>query len=260
MFTKEYLRFLMAILNEEGIRNVILAGEIINKIFRRIEKMDLRGMKTKELDDLIHNLIIEHNGYPAFLNYRGFPRSSCISLNDEVVHGIPDDRVIKDGDLVKIDIGVVYGGYIADAARTYVSGTVSEDVLKFVKLTKEALKKGIEKAKPGNHVSDISQAIQELVEDNGYSVVRELTGHGVGKTLHEEPMIPNFVSSGPDPELIPGMALAIEPMTNMGRYEVKTLTNGWTVSTRDGSLSCHFEDTIIILKKGSLNATRVVEN
>jgi len=250
----------MAILNEEGIKNVILAGEIINKIFKEIEKIDLRGMKTIELNDMIHNLIIEHNGYPAFLDYRGFPKSSCISLNDEVVHGIPDNRVIKDGDLVKVDIGVVYGGYIADAARTFISGTVSEDVLRFVRLSKEALKKGIEKAKPGNHISDISQAIQDFVEANGYSVVRELTGHGVGKALHEEPMIPNFVSSGPDPEIVPGMALAIEPMTNMGRFEVKTLNNGWTISTRDGSLSSHFEDTIIILKKGNLNATRVSEN
>uniref|UniRef100_A0A7C6EHT5 Methionine aminopeptidase n=1 Tax=candidate division WOR-3 bacterium TaxID=2052148 RepID=A0A7C6EHT5_UNCW3 len=250
----------MAILNEEGIKNVILAGEIINKIFKEIEKIDLKGMKTIELNDKIHNLIIEHNGYPAFLNYRGFPKSSCISLNDEVVHGIPDNRVIKDGDLVKVDIGVVYGGYIADAARTFISGAVSEDVLRFVRLSKEALKKGIEKARPGNHISDISQAIQDFVEGNGYSVVRELTGHGVGKALHEEPMIPNFVSSGPDPEILPGMALAIEPMTNMGRFEVKTLNNGWTISTRDGSLSSHFEDTIIILKKGNLNATRVSEN
>jgi len=250
----------MAILNEEGIKNVILAGEIINKIFKEIEKIDLKGMKTIELNDIIHNLIIEHNGYPAFLNYRGFPKSSCISLNDEVVHGIPDNRVIKDGDLVKVDIGVVYGGYIADAARTFISGAVSEDVLRFVRLSKEALKKGIEKARPGNHISDISQAIQDFVEGNGYSVVRELTGHGVGKALHEEPMIPNFVSSGPDPEILPGMALAIEPMTNMGRFEVKTLNNGWTISTRDGSLSSHFEDTIIILKKGNLNATRVSEN
>uniref|UniRef100_A0A7V1EIG8 Methionine aminopeptidase n=1 Tax=candidate division WOR-3 bacterium TaxID=2052148 RepID=A0A7V1EIG8_UNCW3 len=250
----------MAILNEEGIKNVILAGEIINKIFKEIEKIDLRGTKTIELNDMIHNLIIEHDGYPAFLNYRGFPKSSCISLNDEVVHGIPDNRVIKDGDLVKVDIGVVYGGYIADAARTFISGAVSEDVLRFVRLSKEALKKGIEKAKPGNHISDISQAIQDFVEGNGYSVVRELTGHGVGKALHEEPMIPNFVSSGPDPEIVPGMALAIEPMTNMGRFEVKTLNNGWTISTRDGSLSSHFEDTIIILKKGNLNATRVSEN
>ncbi|MEO0095649.1 MAG: type I methionyl aminopeptidase [candidate division WOR-3 bacterium] len=250
----------MAILRDEEINNVIIAGEIINRVFKKIAKMYLKGMKTIELNNIIHKMIIEHNAKPAFLNYRGFPMSACISLNEEVVHGIPDERIIKSGDLVKIDIGVVYRGYIADAAKTFVIGEVPDNVLKFVKITREALKRGIEKAKPGNHVSDISQTIQVFVESNGYSVVRELTGHGVGKTLHEEPMIPNFVSNGPDPELIPGMALAIEPMTSMGRFEVKTLKNGWTISTCDGSLSCHFEDTIILLKKGNLNATRVVEN
>jgi len=250
---------LMAILDEEGIKNVIMAGEIINKIFKRIERMDLIGMRTIELNDLIHRIITENNATPAFLNYRGFPKSSCISLNDEVVHGIPDERVIKSGDLVKIDIGVNYKGYIADAARTFIAGYVSEEVFKFVQVTKEALKRGIEKAKSGNHISDISMAIQKFVEANGYSVVRELTGHGVGRSLHEEPMIPNFIMGGPDTEILPGMALAIEPMTNMGGHRVKTLKNGWTVSTLDGSLSSHFEDTIIILKKGTINATRVAE-
>ncbi|MEO0161144.1 MAG: type I methionyl aminopeptidase [candidate division WOR-3 bacterium] len=249
----------MGILNDEGIKNVILAGEIIHRIFKTIENMELKGMKTVELNDVIHKMIIEHNGQPAFLNYRGFPKSACISINDEVVHGIPDNRVIKEGDLVKVDIGVNYGGYIADAARTFIIGSVTEAVARFVRLTKEALKKGIEKARAGNRVSHISRAIQEFVEANGYSVVRELTGHGVGRSLHEEPMIPNFVAPGPDPEIRCGMALAIEPMTNMGGFEVKTAKNGWTILTRDGSLSCHFEDTIIILKRGFLNATRVAE-
>ncbi len=249
----------MAILNDEGIRNIILAGEIINKIFNRIKRIDLRGMKTIELNDMIHEFIIEHNAFPAFLNYRGFPKSSCISLNDEVVHGIPDNKVIKEGDLVKIDIGVNYGGYIADAARTFIVGKVNEDVSRFVRLTKEALKRGIEMAQPGNRISHISWAIQNFVESNGYNVVRELTGHGVGKSLHDEPAIPNFVAGGSDPELVPGMALAIEPMTNMGGFEVRTSNNGWTIITKDGSLSSHFEDTIIILKKGNINATRVVE-
>ncbi|MGB9721086.1 MAG: type I methionyl aminopeptidase [bacterium] len=250
----------MALLNDEGIKNIIRAGEIIHKIFKQIEKMHLEGMKTIDLNDYIHNRIAECNARPAFLKYRGFPKSACISLNDEVVHGIPDERVIKNGDLVKVDVGVLYNGYIADAARTFVVGSVSQDVLKFIDLTRQALKKGIEKAIAGNHVSDISQAIQKLVEENGYSVVRELTGHGVGRTLHEEPMIPNFVSRGPDPKLVPNMALAIEPMTNMGRFEVKTADNGWTISTLDGSLSGHFEDTIIILEHGNLNTTKVTED
>ncbi|MGQ9701409.1 MAG: type I methionyl aminopeptidase [bacterium] len=250
----------MALLSDEGIKNIIIAGDIIHKIFTEIKNWDLRGMKTGVLNDFIHKTIVSHNARPAFLNYRGFPKSSCISLNDEVVHGIPDERVIKDGDLVKVDIGVSYNGYIADAAMTFVVGSIPDNVARFIDITKQALKKGIEMAKSGNRISDISQAIQQTVEKNGYSVVRELTGHGVGKNLHEEPMIPNFVANGFDPELMPGMALAIEPMTNMGGYEVKTGSNGWTISTMDGSLSCHFEDTIIILKKGNLNATRVIED
>ncbi|MEO0184301.1 MAG: type I methionyl aminopeptidase [candidate division WOR-3 bacterium] len=250
----------MALLNDEGINNIILAGEIIHKIFKQIEKMDLKGMTTADLNDYIHNKITECRGKPAFLGYRGFPKSACISLNNEVVHGIPDERVIKSGDLVKVDVGVSYNGYIADAARTFVVGSVPKNVLRFIDLTKQALKKGIEKATAGNHISDISQAIQRLVEENGYSVVRELTGHGVGRSLHEEPMIPNFIARGPDPKLVPNMALAIEPMTNMGGFEVKTADNGWTILTLDGSLSAHFEDTVIILQNGILNATKVVEN
>ncbi len=249
----------MVSLNDEGIKNIIIAGGIIHKIFKKIKALDLKGMKTVELNDFIHKVIVDHDARPAFLNYRGFPKSSCISLNDEVVHGIPDQRIIKDGDLVKVDIGVSYNGYIADAAMTYVVGSIPENVLQFINVTKKALKNGIEKAKSGNRVSDISRAIQQTVEGNGYSVVRELAGHGVGRTLHEYPMIPNFVANGPDPELKPGMALAIEPMTNMGSFQVKTASNGWTVSTRDGSLSSHFEDTIIILEKGNFNATRVIE-
>lgn len=248
----------MVSLNDTKIRNIIVAGSIIHKIFKQIKNLDLKGMKTVELNDFIHKVIIDHNARPAFLNYRNFPKSSCISLNDEVVHGIPDDRIIKDGDLVKVDIGVSYNGYIADAARTFVVGSVPDDVLQFIKVTKKALKNGVEKAKSGNRVSDISRAIQQTVEENGYNVVRELTGHGVGRTLHEDPMIPNFVVNGPDPELLPGMALAIEPMTSMGGFEVKTASNDWTILIRDGSLSSHFEDTIIILEKGNFNTTGVI--
>ncbi|MEO0142071.1 MAG: type I methionyl aminopeptidase [candidate division WOR-3 bacterium] len=249
----------MAILNEEAIKNVVIAGNIIYKIFSMIEKMDLKGMKTIELNDIIDNKIRENNALPAFYNYRGFPKSVCISLNEEVVHGIPDSRVIKEGDLVKIDIGVKYNGYIADAARTFIVGKVPQEAARLVAVTKEALKKGINVAKCGNRISDISLAIQEFVEKNGFSVVRELTGHGVGRELHEDPMIPNFVWNGPDPEIVSGMVLAIEPMVNSGGFRVKTAANGWTILTCDRSLSCHFEDTVIILEKGNLNVTRVSE-
>lgn len=249
----------MAILNEEGIRNIVIAGSIIYKVFKLIKRMDLRGMKTNELNEIIDRTIKENNGIPAFLNYRGFPKSVCISLNEEVVHGIPDERRIKEGDLVKIDIGVKYNGYIADAARTFGVGRITDEAKRLMAVTMKALKAGIMKAKKGNRISDISRSIQEVVEKNGFSVVRELTGHGVGKELHEEPMVPNFIWDGPNHEIKVGMALAIEPMVNIGKSNVKTAANGWTILTSDNSLSCHFEDTIIILKRGNLNVTRVSE-
>jgi methionyl aminopeptidase len=249
----------MAIVNEEGIRNIAVAGNIIFEIFLQIRKLDLVGMRTLELNDLIDRMIRERNAEPAFLRYRGFPKSACISINEEVVHGIPDERTVKSGDLLKIDVGVKYNGFIADAARTFPCGRISREAQNLMAVTKEALKKGIEQAKTGKRVSDISRAVQSTVEQGGYNVVRELTGHGVGRHLHEDPMIPNFVLEGPDPELKAGMVLAIEPMVNVGTYDVVTASNGWTIKSRDNSLSCHFEDTVAILERGALNLTRVVE-
>lgn len=246
--------------DEEAIKKIAVAGNIIYDIFNEISNMNLMGMKTVELNDNIDNAIKTRGAIPAFLNYRGFPKSCCISLNDEVVHGIPDEQKIQDGDLVKIDVGVRYHGYIADAARTFPVGDVTKDVKKLLMATKKALHAGIKAAKTGNRISDISRQIQTIVEAEGFSVVRELTGHGVGQCLHEEPVIPNFVVKGPDPSISAGMVLAIEPMVNMGDYQVKTAANGWTISTRDGSLSCHYEDTIAILEKGNINLTRVVES
>jgi methionyl aminopeptidase len=246
--------------DEEAIRNIAAAGNIIHDIFDEISRMDLTGMKTVEINDNIDNFIKNRGASPAFLKYRGFPKSCCISLNDEIVHGIPDDRKIKDGDLVKIDVGVKYHGYIADAARTFSVGDVAKEVKKLLKVTREALGAGIKAAKNGNRISDISRQIQTIVEADGFSVVRELTGHGVGQALHEEPIIPNFVAKGPDPIISTGMVLAIEPMVNMGSYQVKTASNGWTISTSDGALSCHYEDTIAILEKGNMNLTRVMES
>lgn len=250
----------MPILDDSAIKNTAIAGSIIYKIFSIIGKMDLTRIKTITLNDKIDEIIKSNNATPAFLNYRGFPKSVCISLNNEVVHGIPDEREIQEGDLVKIDIGVQYQGYIADAAKTFPVGKISRDAARLVMVTKTALKMGIEMAKKGNKISDISRIIQQTIEKHGFSVVRELTGHGVGKNLHEEPMVPNFVWDGPDRDIKPGMALAIEPMVNMGNYEVVTAKNGWTIMTRDNSLSCHFEDTIVILEKGNLNITRVLKN
>ncbi|UCG29499.1 MAG: type I methionyl aminopeptidase [candidate division WOR-3 bacterium] len=246
--------------NAQATENIKVAGRIIDGIFKRIEKMDLRRMKTLDLNDRIDTMIREKGASPAFLNYRGFPKSCCISLNSEVVHGIPDSRRIEIGDIVKIDVGVKYRGYIADAARTFPVGNIASEVLEMLEVTKQALRNGINAAQPGNKISDISRAIQTTVEEKGYSVVRELTGHGVGAHLHEEPAIPNFVSGGPEFPIKAGMALAIEPMVNMGKHEVFTAQNRWTVMTRDDSLSCHFEDTILILEAGNLNLTKIAEN
>ena len=246
--------------DEEAIKNIAVAGNIIYDVFNKISKMDLIGMRTVEINDSIDCIIKDRGASPAFFNYRGFPKSCCISLNDEIVHGIPDERKIKEGDLVKIDVGVKYHGYIADAARTFPIGVIPKEVQKLLKVTKEALAAGIRAAKNGNRISDISRQIQTLVEANGFSVVRELTGHGVGQPLHEEPVIPNFVVKSPDPIISTGMVLAIEPMVNMGTHQVKTASNGWTISTGDGAFSCHYEDTIAILKKGNMNLTRVVES
>ncbi|MDH4210252.1 MAG: type I methionyl aminopeptidase [candidate division WOR-3 bacterium] len=250
----------ISIANAQAIESIRAAGRIIDEIFKRIDKMDLRRMKTLNLNDRIDTLIRENDASPAFLNYRGFPKSCCISLNNEVVHGIPDSRRIEDGDIVKIDVGVNYHGYIADAARTFPAGSISPEVQQMLEVTKQALRNGIAAAKPENKISDISRAIQTTVEEKGYSVVRELTGHGIGKNLHEEPAIPNFVNSGPEFFIKPGMALAIEPMVNMGKHDVFTAPNRWTIMTRDNSLSCHYEDTILILEDGNLNLTKIVEN
>ena len=250
----------ISISNAQAIDRITIAGHIIDEVFKRINKMDLKHMRTLDVNDRIDTLIRERGGIPAFLNYRGFPKSCCISLNNEVVHGIPDSRRIENGDIVKIDIGVTYGGYIADAARTFTVGEVPEKVRKMLAVTEQALRRGIDAALQGNKVSDISRAIQTMVEGNGYSVVRELTGHGVGKKLHEEPVIPNFVSNGPEIEIKQGMALAIEPMVNMGSYDVITSQNGWTILTRDKSLSCHYEDTVLVLESGNTTLTRVEEN
>ncbi len=250
----------ISIANAEAINRITVAGQIIDDIFKRVEQMDLRRMKTLDLNDRIDTLIRERNATPAFLHYRGFPKSCCISLNDEIVHGIPDDRRIEGGNIVKIDIGVKYGGYIADAARTFAVGEIGTDVQQMLSTTETALRNGIRAAQPGNKISDISRAIQLTVEKNGYSVVRELTGHGVGKNLHEEPVIPNFVSNGPDADILPGMALAIEPMVNMGNHEVITAQNGWTILTRDSSMSCHYEDTVLITEDSNINLSGVAKD
>jgi methionyl aminopeptidase len=232
----------------EEIALIRRAGGIIARLWVRLKERLLPGVSTLELDQLACDHIQSQGGECAFKGYRGYPAGLCISINQEVVHGIPRaDRLLKDGDLVGIDVGVRWQGFIADAARSYLIGDRPDPrAVKLMAVTRQALDLGLEQAQPGRRVSEISRVIQNTAEQAGYSVVRELCGHGVGARLHQEPEIPNFCRPGSSPVLRPGMSLAIEPMVNAGGAEVRFLSDGWTVVTADGSLSAHFEDTIIV--------------
>jgi len=243
---------MIIIKSDDEINGIREASRIVAEVLEYVKDRLIPGTSLAAIDRWIDEYIRKRGGSPTFLGYRGFPKSSCISLNNEVVHGIPaDKKVIKEGDLVKVDVGVTLNGYIGDAARTYIIGEVSDRALELVRTTEEALYKGIDAAKPGNRLSDISHAIQVTAEAHGFSVVRELGGHGVGLKLHEDPIIPNYGKPGRGPVLKAGMVFALEPMLNMGGPEVKTLDDGWTVVTKDGSLSAHFEHTIAIREKGA---------
>lgn len=204
------------------------------------------GMTTRLVDEFAAARIKFYGGKSAFLGYRKFPCHTCISVNDEVVHGLANDRQLRFGDIVSVDCGVVYKGYIGDTARTIAVGGCGVAAQRLMDVTQQSLQEGIAQAVAGNRVSDISRAIQNYVEGNGYSVVREFVGHGVGRTMHEEPQVPNFVDPSSNQKLRPGMTIAIEPMVNAGRADVKILKDGWTVVTQDGSLSAHFEHTVLI--------------
>jgi len=216
------------------------------------------GISTAELDKIAENFIRKNGAIPSFKGYRGFPAAVCISINEEVVHGIPDNnRIINEGDIVSIDIGTIYEGFNGDAARTHGVGKISEQAAKLIRVTGESLNKGISQAVVSNRLSDISNAVQTYAENRGYSVVREYVGHGIGREMHEDPQIPNFGPPHRGPLLKSGMTLAIEPMINIGDYKVKTLADGWTVITKDGSLSAHIEDTIAITAKGPEILSRI---
>ncbi len=223
------------------------AGKILFDVHNELEKALKPGMSTLDIDRLGEELIRSYDCIPSFLNYNGYPASICVSLNDEVVHGIPNKkRIIHEGDIVSLDAGVIYKGYQSDAARTYGVGEVSEEARRLMDVTKQSFFEGIKFAKAGNHLYDISKAIQKYVESNGFSIVRDLVGHGIGSELHEEPQIPNFKPMGRGIKLQPGMTLAIEPMVNAGAYDVWWLEDDWTVVSQDGSLSAHYENTVLI--------------
>jgi methionyl aminopeptidase len=219
-----------------------VASTVLNDVAAFIEP----GVTTKDVDEFAASRMKELGSRSAFLGYRKYPRQMCISVNEQVVHGLAGSRVLQFGDIVSLDVGVVYHGFIGDTARTVAVGGCGVMAQRLMDVTEKALYQGIAQAVAGGRVVDISRAIQEYVEGNGYSVVREFVGHGVGRTMHEEPQIPNFVDGKPSPKLRPGMTLAIEPMVNAGAPDVRVLKDGWTVVTQDGSLSAHFEHTVLI--------------
>jgi len=208
------------------------------------------GVTAVELDQLAEDYITAQGARPAFKGYYGFPATLCISLNDEVVHGIPNERKLQDGDLVSVDCGAEKDGYYGDHAITFTVGSITEEQQRLVDVTRESLEKGIAQAVPGNHLYDIGHAVQEFAEAAGYGVVRQLVGHGIGTQLHEEPQVPNYGEAGTGPRLKPGMVIAIEPMITEGSYDIYTGDDGWTVYTADGKLAAHFEHTIVITDDG----------
>lgn len=226
------------------------AGNLAALAREKTAELMVPGVKTKEIDRLVEEFIRQRGGIPAFKGYRGFPASVCVSINEEVVHGIPGERILKDGDIVSIDVGAIVDGYYGDCARTFAVGNITKEAQQLMNFTQAGLKAGIDAALCGARLSDISHAIQNLVEGKGFSVVREYVGHGIGRSMHEPPQIPNYGPPGRGPVLRHGMTLAIEPMVNIGSYKVKITDDGWTVVTADGSLSAHFEDTIVVLPDG----------
>jgi len=222
------------------------SNAIVVEVFQKLTKVIAPGITTQELDRIAEAIILSRGAIPAFKGYRGFPKTLCISINEEVVHGIPNERRLKEGDIVSLDVGVNHKGYFGDAAITLPVGKVDQAAQSLLEATEKALYIGIEKARVGNRLSDISYAIQTWAESQGFSVVRDFVGHGIGKDLHEEPQIPNFGPPHQGPRLEKGMVFALEPMVNEGTYEVKILSDGWTVVTTDGKRSAHFEHTIAI--------------
>lgn len=229
---------------------------LLRRTFERLRLAVKSGVTTLELDQIAEEMIRRQGGWPAFKGYRGFPAALCVSVNEEVVHGIPSPRRLQDGDLVSLDLGVKYEGYYTDAARSYAVGKGSEEVLKMIRVAQEAFRVGLEAiARPGRRIGDLSQAVQEYVEGQGFSVVRDYVGHGIGQAIHEEPQIPNFGKAGRGPRIEPGLVIAIEPMVAAGDYAVEILKDGWTVMTKDRRLASHYEDTVAFDDNGPKNLT-----
>ena len=222
------------------------ANSIVHTVLDGIAERMRPGVTTQELDRFAEETIRSAGGAPAFLNYRGYPATLCTSINDVIVHGIPDGTQLKEGDIIGVDCGVLYKGYYGDAARTFTVGEVSEGAARLLRVTRDSLDRAIDQLRPGNRLSDVGHAVQDYVEAHGFSVVREFVGHGIGTQLHEDPQVPNFGAPGQGPRLEAGLVLAIEPMVNAGSASVKVDDDGWTARTEDGSLSAHFEFSVAV--------------
>ena len=246
-----HTHFVIIIKSSREIEHLRKSNAIVAEVFQKLKEMISPGVTTQELDQVAEKVILSRGAIPAFKGYRGFPATLCISINEEVVHGIPGQRRLKEGDIVSLDVGVNLRGYLGDAAITLPVGEVDQTAKRLLEVTEKALTIGIESAKVGNRLSDISHAIQTWVESHEFSVVRDFVGHGIGRDLHEEPQIPNFGSPHQGPRLEKGMVFALEPMVNEGTYGVRILSDGWTVVTADGKRSAHFEHSIVVTDGGA---------
>ena len=244
---------MIALKSKREIQIIQEAAQILRKVFQKVRPEVKPGVTTDELDALAEKIIRKDGAEPAFKGYRGFPKTACISVNEEVVHGIPGGRRLKDGDLISFDIGSKVGGYYADAARTWPVGKVSPEKLRLMDTAREALQAGLQAYKPGCRIGDMSAKIQEWIESRGFQVVREYVGHGIGRNIHEDPQVPNYGKPGHGAKIEPGLVLAIEPMVTEGHHAVRTLEDGWTVVTKDGKWASHYEDTIAFTEEGYKN-------
>lgn len=235
----------------EEIKMIAEGGRILAKIMQELEKQVNPGIKTEELDRLAESLILNSGGRPSFKGYEGFPATLCVSVNDEIVHTVPSDRILKEGDIVSLDLGIFYKSFHTDMAITLPVGKISDEAQRLIRITKKALKRGLKKVKPGNTTGDIGNTIQRYVESQGFGVVRDLCGHGIGREIHEDPKILNYGKRRTGEELKEGMVICIEPMVTVGDWKLEKSADGFGYKTKDGSLSCHFEHTIAVTKAGA---------
>lgn len=248
---------MITIKTPEEIAIMVEGGKILAGIMKKLRKEVRPGIATKELDRLAESLILDARAQPSFKGYQGFPATLCVSVNDEIVHAVPSDRVLKEGDIVSLDLGLVWRGFHLDMAVTVPVGNISHEARRIIWVTKKALKMGIKKVRPGNAVGDIGNTIQRYVESQGFNVTRDLVGHGIGRELHEEPMIPNFGKRGRGEELREGMVICLEPMVIIGDWKLKKCKDGFGYKTADGSLSAHFEHTVAVTREGAKVLTKV---